>query len=91
MLRMVVNPAEKLEESALVPYDSILPQHVGSVKFGSVTRIVPGASEGGEIELENGEVGIPQTLCGPLCSLSELTSSRADQDHRGHRRGAAER
>lgn len=55
MLRLVVNPAEKLEESVLIPYDLLIPENVGSVKLGSVTSVLPENSGGGEVVLESGE------------------------------------
>ena len=54
MLRMVVSPKDKLEESALIPYDSVFPNDIGSVKIGTVTSISSG-STGNEVVLESGE------------------------------------
>lgn len=55
MLRLSVNRAAKVEETALIPYDAILPSNVGTVKIGAVSSIVPRSSNGGEVVLENGE------------------------------------
>jgi apoptosis-inducing factor 2 len=54
MLRMVVSREDKLEESALIPYDSLFPNGSGTVKIGTVTRI-SSATTGGEVILESGE------------------------------------
>ena len=50
-LRMVVSPKDKLEESAIIPYDSVFSSDVGSVKIGTVTSVSSG-SAGNEVVLD---------------------------------------
>ncbi|KAI0823945.1 FAD/NAD-P-binding domain-containing protein [Trametes gibbosa] len=54
--RMAVTAADHLEDTAVIPYDKLLPAGKGSVKIGKVTSIVEAeAGKGGEVVLEDGE------------------------------------
>ncbi|KAL1950022.1 hypothetical protein VTO73DRAFT_5144 [Trametes versicolor] len=54
--RLTVTAADKLEDTALIPYDKLFHNGNGTVKIGKVVSISEGAAgKGGEVALENGE------------------------------------
>lgn len=54
--RLTVTSADKLEDSALIPYDKLFHNGNGAVKIGKVVSISEGAAgKGGQVVLENGE------------------------------------
>lgn len=54
--RLTVTAEDKLEDTALIPYDKLFHNGNGTVKIGKVVSISEGAAgKGGEVALENGE------------------------------------
>ena len=54
MLRMAVSKRDKLEETALIPYDDLFSNGFGSVKIGTV-KSISSKPAGGEVVLDGGE------------------------------------
>lgn len=80
MLRMAASSEDKLEDTAVIPYDHLFVNGFGTLKIGTATRI-ESSSAGGKVVLQSGEeikyrylvVATGSIWEGPLANIAEST------------------